>query len=406
LALARSKNSSASFSRRSYISSTMARRSSSLTLSLAERSPLVLSTNSLISGSSVKLLEILISIIAIILLLIITSIIVAFKRLVNQYSLLVVLGPIFRRLFFAGVIPSAAAFQAERGIWRRVQRRCTRDPSASLVKARALGMTQQTHPPPVFSVRQRPASSATSANPLRSLRVYSFALEGRTPVIPYPDIGARMSAMPKRRSAIPARIPRPKSVSKAQPPADRPHAPGYGIVGPRDGKGLLPWSFVERKMSRCRTFWLATIYPAAIDPPAVTGSPQPGSPQPGSSQSASPHPNSTPATPRPHVMPLWGVWVDDAFYFSTGRTSRKGQNLAANPACTVTNDDGMEAIIVEGQAKEVKAPAELEKMAAAYKKKYKMDPRGMNEPIFKLAPAKVFAFIEKSFPKSATRWKL
>ena len=277
---------------------------------------------------------------------------------------------------------------------------------ASLVKARARGMTQQTQPPPVFSVRQRPASSATSANPLRSLRVYSFALEGRTPVIPYPDIGARMSAMPKRRSAIPARIPRPKSVSKAQPPADRPHAPGYGIVGPRDGKGLLPWSFVERKMSRCRTFWLATIYPAAIDPPAVTGSPQPGSPQPGSSQSASPHPNSTPATPRPHVMPLWGVWVDDAFYFSTGRTSRKGQNLAANPACTVTNDDGMEAIIVEGQAKEVKAPAELEKMAAAYKKKYKMDPRGMNEPIFKLAPAKVFAFIEKSFPKSATRWKL
>jgi len=156
-------------------------------------------------------------------------------------------------------------------------------------------------------------------------------------------------------------------------------------------------------MSRCRTFWLATIYPAAIDPRAV----HPGSRQPGSPQSGSPHPDSTPAArPRPHVMPLWGVWVDDAFYFSTGRTSRKGQNLAANPACTVTNDDGVEAVIVEGRAKEVVAPAELEKMAAAYKKKYKMDPRSMNEPIFKLEPAKVFVFIEKSFPKSATRWRM
>ena len=49
-------------------------------------------------------------------------------------------------------------------------------------------------------------------------------------------------------------------------------------------------------------------------------------------------------------MPVWGVWLDDAFFFSTGRKSRKGQNLAANPACTVANDDGEEAVIVEGVA--------------------------------------------------------
>lgn len=105
-------------------------------------------------------------------------------------------------------------------------------------------------------------------------------------------------------------------------------------------------------------------------------------------------------------MPLWGVWVDDAFYFSTGRKSRKGQNLAANAACTVTNDDGEEAVIIEGGAKEVEAAATLERVAAAYKKKYKMDPRAMSEPIFEVRPTKVFAFIEKTFPKSATRWQL
>jgi nitroimidazol reductase NimA-like FMN-containing flavoprotein (pyridoxamine 5'-phosphate oxidase superfamily) len=126
-------------------------------------------------------------------------------------------------------------------------------------------------------------------------------------------------------------------------------------------------------MGQCRTFWLATVL--------------------------STH-------PRPHVMPVWGVWVDDAFYFSTGRKSRKGSNLAANPACTVTNDDGEEAVIIEGQADEVGDAAVLERVASAYKKKYKMDPRGMGEPIFAVRPNKVFGFIEKSFPKSATRWRM
>jgi nitroimidazol reductase NimA-like FMN-containing flavoprotein (pyridoxamine 5'-phosphate oxidase superfamily) len=175
----------------------------------------------------------------------------------------------------------------------------------------------------------------------------------------------------KRVNKAPA--PRRAVATKSQPQADRPLAPGYGIVGAEDGAGLLPWTWVARKMNRCRTFWLATIHSDRA---------------------------------RPHVMPLWGVWVDDAFFFSTGRKSRKGQNLAANAACSVTNDDGEEAVIIEGQAKQIDDPATLERMAAAYMKKYKMDPRSMSEPIFRIAPAKVFAFIEKSFPKSATRWKL
>jgi hypothetical protein len=33
-----------------------------------------------------------------------------------------------------------------------------------------------------------------------------------------------------------------------------------------------------------------------------------------------------------------------------------------------------------------------------------MDPRGMNEPIFAVRPRTVFGFVEKTFPKSATRW--
>ncbi|MBZ5656635.1 MAG: pyridoxamine 5'-phosphate oxidase family protein [Acidobacteriia bacterium] len=182
--------------------------------------------------------------------------------------------------------------------------------------------------------------------------------------------------MPKRKTVGRGVHRRPASglagKSNLQPKADRPFAPGYGIVGPEDGTGLLPWTWVAKQMSPCRTFWVATIH---------------------ASQS------------RPHVMPVWGVWLDDAFFFSTGRKSRKGQNLATNPACTVVNDDGEEAVIVEGSAEELKDAAGLERVAAAYRKKYKMDPRSMGEPIFIVRPKTVFAFIEKTFPTSATRWR-
>lgn len=107
-------------------------------------------------------------------------------------------------------------------------------------------------------------------------------------------------------------------------------------------------------------------------------------------------------------MPVWGVWLDDCFFFSTGRKSRKGQNLISNPACTITNDDGEEAVIVEGLATEMpkEAATELERVAVAYQKKYKMGPRSMGEPIFRVTPRLVFGFVEKSFPQSATRWNL
>jgi nitroimidazol reductase NimA-like FMN-containing flavoprotein (pyridoxamine 5'-phosphate oxidase superfamily) len=161
-----------------------------------------------------------------------------------------------------------------------------------------------------------------------------------------------------------------KKTSSNQPKASRPFAPGYGLS--EEKKGLLPWAWVAKQMAGCHTFWVATIHPEN----------------------------------RPHVMPVWGVWVDDAFYFSTGRKSRKSQNLARNAACTVTNDDGEQAVIVEGSAYESKDASALERVAAAYKKKYKMDPRSMGEPIFAVRPGTVFGFVEKTFPKSATRWKL
>ncbi len=91
---------------------------------------------------------------------------------------------------------------------------------------------------------------------------------------------------------------RPKPTAKSQPKADRPFAPGYGIVGAKDGKGLLPWAWVARKMNPCRTFWVATIH-------AREG--------------------------RPHVMPVWGVWLTTPSFFPPDANPAKGKTSPSIP---------------------------------------------------------------------------
>ena len=148
-----------------------------------------------------------------------------------------------------------------------------------------------------------------------------------------------------------------------------PFAPGYGIVGANEGKGLLSWTWVARKLNTCRTFWLSSIN-------AANG--------------------------RPHVMPLWGVWLDDAFCFL--HRTKIPQRPKPSRQFRLHNYQRRRS---RGRnhrrtSHEVEDAAELDRIAAAYKKKYKMDPRSMKEPIYSVRPTKVFGFIEKTFPKSAT----
>jgi Pyridoxamine 5'-phosphate oxidase len=72
---------------------------------------------------------------------------------------------------------------------------------------------------------------------------------------------------------------------------------------------------------------------------------------------------------RPHVGPLLGLWLEDAFYFITGETTRKGKNLAGNARCVVTTSStALPAldIILEGIARKVADDATLQRVADAY----------------------------------------
>ena len=77
----------------------------------------------------------------------------------------------------------------------------------------------------------------------------------------------------------------------------------------------LPWGWAVERLTDARHYWIST----------------------------------TRTDGRPHSRPVWGVWVDDSFCFSTG--SLAAGNLTRSPEiCVNVENDRGEAVIVEGVA--------------------------------------------------------
>ena len=68
----------------------------------------------------------------------------------------------------------------------------------------------------------------------------------------------------------------------------------------------------------------------------------------------------------PHVMPLGALWIDGAFYFTSGPGTRKSQNLARNPHCVLSVATEPFDLVIEGDAVKVTDEAKLKRLAEAY----------------------------------------
>ncbi len=155
------------------------------------------------------------------------------------------------------------------------------------------------------------------------------------------------------------------------PRASRPHMPGYGISEAEGGSGLLEWSWASERLTNSHNYWMTTVRPDG----------------------------------RPHVMPVWGLWLDEKFYFSTGRQSRKARNLAENPECTVCTERADEAVVVEGRVEIITDPELLRPFFDGYQTKYGWDMENFGEPIYAVHPRVVFGLVEETLTESATRWR-
>jgi PPOX class probable F420-dependent enzyme len=162
----------------------------------------------------------------------------------------------------------------------------------------------------------------------------------------------------------------------AGPASDRPWMPGYGVLPADQGSGLIPWAEAERRLSVSHDYWVATVRPDG----------------------------------RPHVMPVWGVWLDGRVWFSSGLRSRKARDLAADPRCTLTTDDAQDPVVVEGSAVQVTDPAGIAAFLEAMNAKYDagmtvdfLDP-AVNGT-FAVRPERAFALTHDDFVGSPTRWR-
>ncbi len=151
--------------------------------------------------------------------------------------------------------------------------------------------------------------------------------------------------------------------------------PGYGLLGPAQGSGLVPWAWAEQQLVSSKNYWLATRWPDG----------------------------------RPHIMPVWAVWDERTLLFRSSKQSRKACNLAADPRCTLSTEDPQNPVIVEGVAELLTEHADLEHFLAAENGKYATDYGfDMVDPAlnccFRLRPRWAFGLRADDFTGSPTRW--
>lgn len=79
---------------------------------------------------------------------------------------------------------------------------------------------------------------------------------------------------------------------------------------------------------------------------------------------------------RPHATPVWGVWHDDCFWFTTFSGAGKVRNLTANPNIVVHFDTGDDVVVIEGTADRVDDLSVLPEISELYAAKYVDDRSG------------------------------
>ena len=139
--------------------------------------------------------------------------------------------------------------------------------------------------------------------------------------------------------------------------------PSYGVGDPQYGFEPIEWTWVVERMTEARSYWIVT----------------------------------TRADGCPHVMPVWGVWVKDAFHFVTDTESLKARNILRDPRAAVHLESGDEVVILEGRFNPASVTQEV---VQAYERKYEMSLGNVSEGLFRLRPAKALAWTESDFPKT------
>ena len=97
---------------------------------------------------------------------------------------------------------------------------------------------------------------------------------------------------------------------------------------------------------------------------------------------------------RPHLTPLWFIWLDEKIYICTGSRTQKFANMRANQNVALSLKDPLNVIVIEGEA-HVAARDMIDKLADYFFNKYEWDFRydeSAKWQLIEITPLKILAW--------------
>lgn len=131
------------------------------------------------------------------------------------------------------------------------------------------------------------------------------------------------------------------------------------------------WRAIEARLSRESTIWLATVR----------------------------------SDGRPHLVPLWYIWLDEKIYVCTGSESQKYVNMFNNQNVALALTDTANVLVIEGEAHSAPRPS-IEPLAEHFYHKYEWDFRfdeSADWRLIEITPFKIIAWGDGYDSQEGTR---
>ena len=143
-----------------------------------------------------------------------------------------------------------------------------------------------------------------------------------------------------------------------------------GYKMPETSENLVTWDFVAEQMSQSRHYWISTVFPDS----------------------------------RPHVVPVWGIWLEDRFHFEGSMQTSWGRNISKNPRIAVHLPSADKVVIIEGTA-HILGDDEIDDEAwnildSIFQQKYQVE---KGSPYIYVQPKRVLAWNGEALT-TMTRW--
>lgn len=97
---------------------------------------------------------------------------------------------------------------------------------------------------------------------------------------------------------------------------------------------------------------------------------------------------------RPHLTPLWYIWLEEKLYVCTGAETQKFANMRQNQNVALSLPDGANVLIIEGEA-HVAPRTEVDRLADYFFNKYEWDFRyddSAKWQLIAITPLKILAW--------------